>query len=136
MLSALGTILIAAAVLGLLALAAKYGLGPVPADYHARIFARDGTSPSPGVLTVLGALYRAVAGMLVAVALGLAVLAMQLRAGGGVAVLLGMVGMVLAAGGVTALVTWQVERRTGVRTPWRLAMALVIIALLGAVTIG
>ena len=136
MLSTLGLVLIGLSVLGILAMAAKFGLGPVPADYHAEILARGGTDPVPSpVVTVLGAVYRALAGLLIAVALGLTALALELRAGGGAVVFVAMAGMVLAAGGVTALVTLRVERETGVRTPWRLATALVVMALLGIVLI-
>ncbi|MCC5984873.1 MAG: hypothetical protein JJU42_10955 [Rhodobacteraceae bacterium] len=122
------------AALGVLGLAAKYAFGPVPADYHAAIFDRGGvTAPAP-VLRVLRAVYLALAGMLVAVATGIAALSFGVWRGVGDPVTLGALAiMALAAGGVSALATLAVERETGVRTPWRPALGLVVLVLAGAV---
>jgi len=124
----LGAILIAVAVLGLLGLAAKYAFGPVPAGYHAEILGRAGRAPDARLTMVLGALYRALAGALLAVALGLVALAWT----GGWLAMLALAAMVLAVGLPSGLATWRVERATGVRTPWRAAAGLSALALLGA----
>lgn len=133
MLATLGFGLHLLAALGVLGLAAKYAFGPVPADYHAQIFERGGVSPAPAVLTVLRAVYLALAGMLVAVAIGIAALSLSAwKSGGTASTFLALSAMALAAGGVSGLATLQVERATGVRTPWRPAFGLAAIVLLGA----
>lgn len=133
MLAMIGFGLHLVAAMGVLGLAAKYAFGPVPADYHAQIFERGGTSPTAPVLTVLRAVYLALAGMLLAVAIGIVALSLTAWQTGGSGPVLGALAiMALAAGGVSGLATLQVERKTGVRTPWRPAFALAGIVLLGA----
>ncbi|MCC5965469.1 MAG: hypothetical protein JJU24_04970 [Natronohydrobacter sp.] len=120
------------AALGVLGLAAKYAFGPVPADYHAQIFKRGGVIPDTPVLTVLRAVYLALAGMLLAVAIGIVTISFTVWQSGSSAPVLGALAvMALAAGGVSGLATLQVERATGVRTPWRPAFGLAGVVVLG-----
>lgn len=54
-----------------------------------------------------------------------------LATAGVVALAIGL--LALAASGPAAWASWQVERRTGARTPWRPAVALGALVLTGAV---
>ena len=117
---------------GVLALAAKHAFGPVPADYHAQIFERGGLTPPEPVLRVLRAIYLALAGMVAVVAVGIVALSGAAWSSGATAsVLAARAAMALAAGGVSAPATWQVEWQAGVRIPWRPAVGLVTTVLPG-----
>lgn len=133
MLATTGLALHLLAALGVIGLAAKYAFGPVPAAYHAQIFERAGETPSPAVLMVLRAVYQALAGILVAVAIGIAALSFAGWRGGATLPVIGaLTAIAFAAGGVSALVTWRMARGTGVRTPWRPALGLMVTVLVGA----
>jgi hypothetical protein len=104
--------------------AMKYGRGPVPLTYHKEMLAKEDTTLSRYQELILRALYRALAGgmlalaiMIIALSLG-PVMADELWAH--VAVLLAG-GSFAAAGIVTPK---KVEEATGVQTPWRLASVL------------
>ncbi len=116
----IATICFVLAALGLLAMAAKYGLGPVPVDYHASIIAADGEI-TPGVRKVLLALYRVMGAAMGTAGLLTLVLALgPVRTGQTWAALaIFVAGALVAVTG--AWVPYRVERDTGVRTPWRLA---------------
>lgn len=115
------------AALGLLALSGKYLLGPAPTDYHAEILRKNGVEVT-GIVPVL---FRAIN-----VALGSSVLALAVVLAGltwfgvqqdigwakGAVVIAG-----LLAGLPSAAVTYRMEARTGVRTPWRAAFGLTVI---------
>lgn len=128
----IGFAMLLLAVPGILALAAKYAFGPVPADYHAEIFARAGVTPPAPVLTILAAIYRSLAGALAAVALAIAALAVVVGLGTARWPLLVLAAMALLVGGAATFATLRVERATGVRTPWRPAAGLTVLVLGGA----
>ncbi len=121
-------VLFCLAAAGTAAMAAKYGLGPVPADYHGKILENDGKPPSENAIRVLRSIYRIMAGALLALALTLAALALIPISQDALWAKL----VAFFAGGLVAapslLMAYRLEQETGVRTPWRIV--LVIIALL------
>ncbi|WP_137699677.1 hypothetical protein [Marimonas lutisalis] len=121
------------AALGAALMGAKYGFGPVPADYHAQIVEKDGAPPGTHLLLVLTALYRTLAGALFAVAILVAALALgPIRAGEVWAVLLAAVaGLCVAV--PAALVPLRVERATGVGTPWKIGVLSGVLILAGLI---
>ncbi len=128
----LGLAMLLLAVPGILALAAKFAFGPVPADYHGEILSRAGVEPAPAVLTILGAVYKVLAGALAAVALAIAALVLVVALGDVRWPLLVVVAIALLVGGIAAFIMQGVERATGVRTPWRRAAGLTVLVLAGA----
>ena len=122
--------LFALAALGLLGLAARYGLGAAPLPYHAEIMAREGGAPGAGALRVLRAVYRSLAAILAAQALLILGAAVWLlpQAPGTTGLLLALSALTGAA--PVTLVTRRVEVESGVRTPWRAAAALGVVAVL------
>jgi len=125
------SLLFGLAALGLLGLAAKYLFGPAPADYHRQILAHDGLDNLEPVRHIFGALYVIIGAALASVALGIGALAAgPVLAGSGQAVALAIV-MALVAGVPGGYAAWRAERRTGVRTPWRQAIALTALIVLG-----
>jgi len=126
-----GVILYLAVATGIIAMAAKYIRATPPIDYHARIMESD--TPGEGTITVIGALYKVMGGALLAlgVLLGLVTLfgVMENLLWAKLATLAGS----LIAGGFAVLVPREVERLTGVRTPWRPAAVLTALAILAFV---
>jgi len=126
-----GALLYLAVAAGVIAMAAKYIGATPPLDYHARIMTSD--SPGEGTVAVIGALYKVMGGALLAlgVLLGLVTLfgVMENLLWAKLANLAGS----LIAGGFAALAPREVERLTGVRTPWRPAAALTALAILAFV---
>lgn len=112
-----------AAVLFILA-AVKYGSGPVPLTYHRLILEAEGTALSPHTALILKALYRGLAGALLAIAVAIITLSMgPIRAGAFWAeILLLVMGCVFVAS--STLTPHNVENQTGVQTPWRLSLLM------------
>ncbi len=122
--------LIAAVILNCLAAvllivsAMKYGRGPVPLTYHAEMLEKEGTTLTPYQTLILRALYRALAGGMLAVAILIIALALgpvmadELWA----QVALALAGGAFAASGI--ITPRAVEEATGVQTPWRLSSLL------------
>ena len=120
------------AVVGLIALSAKYLFGPAPADYHRQILAYDGVDDVEPLRRLFRALYVLIGSAFLSIALGVGALAAgPVLAGSGQAVAIAT-GMALVAGVPSGVVAWQAERRTDVRTPWRSAAALTGLVLAGA----
>lgn len=118
--------------LGLLGLAAKYVFGPTPSDYHRQILAHDGLDDVEPVKHIFRALYIVIGAALASVAIGIGALAAgPVLDGSPRAVALATV-MALVAGAPGGWAAWQAERRTGVRTPWREAVALTALVVLGS----
>lgn len=115
-------ILYLAAALGVLAMGLKFLCAVPPLDYHAEITRNE--EPGDATLRVLGALYKVIGGSFLS--LGVVLIIVTLF---GVwndllwAKLANLIGALLA-GGLSALVPRNVEKATGVRTPWRTAAAL------------
>jgi hypothetical protein len=126
-----GVILYLAVAAGMIAMAAKYMRATPPLDYHARMMESD--NPGEGTITVIGALYKIMGGAWLAlgVVLGLITVfgVMENLLWAKLATLTGS----LVAGGFALLVPRDVERLTGVRTPWRVAAALTALAILAFV---
>jgi hypothetical protein len=127
------TILLCIAALGIAGLAAKYLLGPAPADYHINILKHDGVDVTDGHKRVFRALYLILGCLILSLSLTLVVLALIPIAQN----LLWAKLTVLFIGAVTALgacvVPFRIEKETGVRTPWRPAagvIALIFVAVL------
>jgi len=112
------------AALGAAVLGLRYLLGPVPAGYHAEILNRDRVEQPEGLRLVLTALYRVTGGAILGAALAICLLAFGLTPGAplGVAMAPALVGLFMGLPGV--LLPWNVEKATGVRTPWRLSAVL------------
>jgi hypothetical protein len=112
-----------AAVLFIVA-AMKYGMGPVPLNYHKLILDKERTALTPYQSMILRGLYRALAGALLAI--GLLIIALSLgpvREGE----LWAEVAVLLAGGAFVSgsyLTPRRVEEETGVQTPWRLALLM------------
>lgn len=113
--------------------ALKYGRGPVPLAYHRDILDKEGTELTPHMTMVLTALYRALAGAMLA--MGVMIVALSLgpvRAGAfwaEVAVLLA--GAAFVAG--SSVTPYRVELASGVQTPWRLSLLIGAVLLAGFV---
>lgn len=104
--------------------AVKYGRGPVPVTYHRLILEQEGKPLSPHQTLILTALYRALAGAMLAI--GLLIVALSLgpiRAGA-----LWAESALLLAGAAfvsgSAVTPYRVEQITGVQTPWRLSLVI------------
>ena len=111
-------------------MALKYGRGPVPASYHREIM---GESIPENVLGVIRALYRVFGAALAALAVAGAALALGPLAQGAQWAKLVIFVVVLLVAVPSTLVPWQVEKATGVRTPWRIAAILLGVSTLAFV---
>lgn len=119
--------------LGLLALSAKYLLGPAPTDYHASILRLDGGEISPTQVTMFTAINRVLGCCQLSIAVGAFTLAWVGLSGDLLWAKLAFLAMVLVAGVPSALAAYKVEGLTGVTTPWRPAAALTALGAAGFV---
>lgn len=116
--------------LGLCAMGVKFGFGPVPADYHLKIMGLSKSDLTTQQITVFSAIYRVMGaaffGLAIAVA-SLSIFAVSLD-------LMWAKLTVLIAGlvaGIPALrMTYSIQKKTGVETPWKPAAAIVTILIL------
>lgn len=127
----LSVILYVIASLGVFAVGLRYVLATPPMDYHAEITKAD--PPGEVTLMVMGALYKVLGGGYLAFGILLLVTSLfgvaQDLFWAKLATLLGA----LVAGGAATLVPFNMENRTGVRTPWRQTAALTLLTLLAFV---
>ena len=119
-----------AVAIGIIVLAAKYGFGAVPADYHREILGRAGQEASGSMHLILKAMYRATASALFAVALAIVLITFNGVQQDALWAKLTVLAMVLVVGIPSTLITYEVEKASGVNTPWRAAAGLTAIALL------
>ncbi|MBN9074345.1 MAG: hypothetical protein J0H34_22635 [Rhizobiales bacterium] len=113
--------------LGLLAMAAKFGLGPVPASHHAEAMSQDGVDVTPKLEMVLRGVYQAMAGAYLGLALLVVYLALvPIRAGQSEAALIGLAS--LAVGVPGAYRARQLAIAARVSTPWQMAAILSLVA--------
>lgn len=126
-------ILYAVVALGLLAMAAKFGLGPVPAPHHGAALTQDGVAMTPKLEMVLRGVYQAMAGAYLALAIIVAWLAFgPLREGQSWAAwLIAVAG--LCTGAPAAFRARQVQQATGTTTPWLAAAALTALAVVASI---
>jgi hypothetical protein len=118
---------------GSLAMAAKFGLGPLPAPHHAAALQQDGVDLTPKLRAVLRGVYSAMAGAYLGIAILVIYLALgPIRAGtAGTALALCLAGLCVVV--PTAWRAWQFQQETGVSSPWPIAAgqgALMVIATL------
>ncbi|HKK97802.1 MAG TPA: hypothetical protein VJ928_06445 [Marivita sp.] len=120
------------ATLGVFLLSAKYGLSKAPLAYHKEIIEQDGTV-TPGTQRVIDVLYRVWAGSMAA--LGICLLGLIWGpAASGAAWAHGVIVLAVAAVAIPSIVVpRRVEVVTQVKTPWRLAVALAGLVVLGCV---
>ncbi len=120
------------AVVGVFLVARKYGLSAAPLEYHKSIIERDG-AVSEGTQRVIEALYRVWAASLAGFGLCLLGLIVGAAAGGAawphVVILVATFAMAIPS----IVVPRRVEKDTSVKTPWRLALALLVAVVLGFV---
>lgn len=126
----LAALLFYAVAIGVAILAAKYGFGAVPADYHREILTKSGQEASGSMLLILKALYRAVAAALFAVAIGIALITFNGVHQDIMWAKLVVLAMVLIVGIPSTLITYEVEKASNVNTPWRAAAGLTNIAVI------
>ncbi|WAJ28942.1 hypothetical protein [Antarcticirhabdus aurantiaca] len=116
----------------LLATAAKYAFGPVPAPHHRQALENDGVPLAPNLLVLLKALYVPMAAAFAAVAILIAALALGPIARGEIWASMAATGAALVLGLPTTYGTWHFERATGVRGPAKLAAVLTLLAVTAA----
>ncbi len=110
--------------LGTIAIAAGYMAGDVPKAYHREILEKEGVALTPGLEAVLTALCRIVGAGLLAAAVSVFVFAAQVEPSDPLLVKIRplLVGLIVAV--PCAIMPRRVEEVTGVKTPWRTAVAL------------
>lgn len=119
-------ILYCVAAIGAAAFAAKYALGPVPADYHAEILGRDGGA-TENAKQILSVVYGVMAGALLAFAILEIAIALGPLSSGALWAKLVLPVASLAVAAPSVLLPRSVEQITGVRTPWRPVLGLVVV---------
>jgi len=112
---------------GLLGMAAKFGLGPVPAPHHAAAIGQDGVKMTPKLDMVLRGIYHAWAGAYLALAVLVGYLAIYpIRSGAkDIAIAVGVAGVV--AGVPAALRARQLAVAASVSSPWQMAVGLTVL---------
>ncbi|MGB7336350.1 MAG: hypothetical protein WBD01_11230 [Salaquimonas sp.] len=111
----------------LLAFAAKFILGPAPADYHQKIIEASGAVIEEGHRKVFRAVYQVMGGSFIALAISIIGLAIFGVLNGVVwaKFLIFCVGLFASVSAM--IVTRAMEDRTGVKTPWKAAAMLTVI---------
>ena len=116
------------AALGAAANAVKYGRGPIPADYHTEILDRDGGATQSAKM-ILAVVYRVMAGAILAFALLAAAVALGPLASGALWAKLVLPVASVAIAGPAMMMPRNLERATGVRTPWRPTLGLMLLVI-------
>ena len=129
----IATILLLGAALGMGRLALVYLSGPVPAEYHRKIIDQDGGVVGEALTDVLRAVYRFLGAALLSLALLAALVGWQTHGAAAPVWRLGFLVSVAPLCLVAMIVPYGVERRRGVRTPWRAALALSVLLVLSTV---
>jgi len=119
-------ILYCVAAIGAAAFAAKYGFGPVPADYHATVLGSDGGA-TEGAKQILNVIYGVMAGALMAFAILQIAIALGPLFSGALWAKLVLPVASLAVATPSLLLPRSLEQWTGVRTPWRPVLGLVVV---------
>lgn len=115
----IAVILNLAAAFGLAALGAKYAFGPVPAPHHARMLSDAGVGLTDTLTRILKVLYLAMGASFIALALGIAMMAISAVGAGELWAGFTILAMGVIAGVPLTEMTRRTELATGVRTPWR-----------------
>ncbi len=115
--------------MGAIVLAAGYMVGDVPKPYHQEIFDQEGQEVTPGLKLILTALFRILGAGVLATAASIFVFAAQIDEGDPMLAKLRplLVGLIVAV--PASILPRRVEAATGVRTPWRAAVALTAVLL-------
>ena len=121
------------AALGTIGIAALYVFGPVPMPYHREILEREGTTLTPGLEAVLTALCRILGAGLMASGISALLFALAIQASDPLLIKMRPLLIGLIVGLPCVIYPRRVETLTGVRTPWRPAVALIAVMLAGFV---
>ncbi len=126
---ALSLVLYGLAALGTLFVAATYLFGTVPTRYHREVLEKDDTPLTPGLELVMTALCRVLGAGLMASGIAALLFALDLEASDPLALKIRPLLIALIVGVPCVIYPHRVETATGVRTPWRAAVALVAVML-------
>ncbi len=133
----LATLLNMVAAAGLAAMALKYLRGPAPADYHAEVLKKAKVEITQEVTDVFAAINKVYGAAFMALAIVLVFVSLFGVLQGLVWAKLLVLVSSLVAGIPAAMAARGVEQKTGVRTPWRVAVglcAIVVLAFLVSLT--
>lgn len=121
---------------GALTMAAKYAFGPAPAVHHAQALEADGMEPTVAMQIVLRAVYIPMAAACAALTVVVVVLALGAIRDGELWACVTATVAALVLGVPTTASSWWFEKRTGVRGPYRQAMALTVLNIVAFVLAG
>lgn len=112
---------------GVLAMAAKYAFGPAPAVHHDKALKAEGMEPTVAMQIVLRTVYVPMAAACAALTVVVVVLALGPIWDGELWACVTATVAALVLGVPTSASSWWFEERTGVRGPYRQAMALTVL---------
>lgn len=130
---ALSLALYGLAAMGTLFVAALYLFGEVPTGYHREILQKEGIELVPSLEQVMTALCRILGAGLMASGVSALLFALNLDASDPIALKIRPLLIGLIVGVPCVIYPRRVEALTGVRTPWRSAVALLAVMLAGFV---
>ena len=125
--------LYALAAFGMLVVASIYLFGGVPTSHHREILEKEGVSLSPGLEQVMTALCRVLGAGLMASGVSALLFALNIQASDPVLIKMRPLLIGLIIGVPSAIYPHRVEMATGVRTPWRYAVGLLVVMVAGFV---
>ncbi|MBC6715533.1 hypothetical protein H9Q09_04915 [Aurantimonas sp. DM33-3] len=118
-----GVVLYLLVAAGVLAMASKYAFGPAPAVHHDKALKAEGMVPTVAMQIVLRAVYVPMAAACAALTVVVVVLALGPIWDGELWACVTATVAALVLGVPTSASSWWFEKRTGVRGPYRQAMA-------------
>jgi hypothetical protein len=121
------------AALGTFAMAIVYGVAPVPTAYHREILKMDGSDKGANALRIISALCRVLGGAFAALAFMLVWLALVPISADVFSAKLAALVAGLAVAIPSLIIPLQIEKDTGIRTPWRIAGILLLVILVAFV---
>jgi hypothetical protein len=121
------------AAFGTLVVASIYLFGSVPTSHHREILEKEGLSLSPGLEQVMTSLCRVLGAGLMASGVSALLFALAIQASDPVLIKMRPLLIGLIIGVPSVIYPRRVEMATGVRTPWRSAVGLLVVMLAGFV---
>jgi hypothetical protein len=121
------------AAFGTLVVASIYLFGSVPTSHHREILEKEGLSLSPGLEQVMTSLCRVLGAGLMASGVSALLFALAIQASDPVLIKMRPLLIGLIIGVPSVIYPHRVEMATGVRTPWRSAVGLLVVMLAGFV---
>lgn len=114
------------AALGMAAIAAKYFFGPAPADYHNEILRAASAEIDSTHQMIFGALNKALGSAMFALTIAIAAITVfgvyqDMFWAKALVVIMGII-----FGLPSTMITYRVNQKTGVTTPWKPALALTV----------